>query len=340
MQAFIDSYCKCDTTLDERPAHVIDVHARDILLNTLQPVFKRQTQMHPVLSKRPEPKYRAAHETDLHENQQWKQDNNVELLFWVIEQISAKDLEENLHLVIPPVLIVLDDYDILYKEYGVKMVHIIIKKLNLDYILKYGLDDVFFESLFKCLSYLSQDRDVTLLKASYPCVMDLISSIKGEQKRSNLYERVLTDGIITGYMHAGQKIKFLPILLGPISKLHDELGSVSVQYLKAIIPILCDSMAMPSNNNKDIREINELAVDSLSTVIKQCWPRIPSYRGPIMKSIAKSWSYYFGTHDQDMCDKLKELCKVFGTACQGQEKADKEALISYNPGVYEPLFSR
>lgn len=106
--------------------------------------------------------------------------------------------------------------------------------------------------------------------------MDLISSIKGEQKRLNLFEQVLTDGIITGYMHAGQKIKFLPILLQPISKLHDELGSISVQYLKAIVPMLCDSMAMPSNSNKNITEINELAIDSLSTVMKRCWPRYSS----------------------------------------------------------------
>lgn len=90
MQAFIDSYCKCDTAPDKRSTHLIDTHARDILLNTLQPVFKRQTQMHPVVSKRPKPKYRAAYETDLHENQQWKQDNHVEILFWVIEQISVR----------------------------------------------------------------------------------------------------------------------------------------------------------------------------------------------------------------------------------------------------------
>lgn len=90
MQAYIDSYCQCNNAAKEQSEHVIGVHARDILLNTLQPVFKRQTQMHPTLSKRPEPKYRAAYETDLHENQQWKLDNSVELLFWVIEQISVR----------------------------------------------------------------------------------------------------------------------------------------------------------------------------------------------------------------------------------------------------------
>jgi hypothetical protein len=49
------------------------------------------------------------------------------------------------HLLIPPILIVLDDYDVLYKEQGVDMVHTMIKKLDPLYISRYGLDNVFFE---------------------------------------------------------------------------------------------------------------------------------------------------------------------------------------------------
>lgn len=86
---------------------------------------------------------------------------------------------------------------------------------------------------------------------------------------------------MTGYQHAGQKIKFLPILLQPISTLYNVLGAVGVQYLKAIIPILCDSMAMISSNNKVIQGINQLAAESLITVIKKCWPR---YYKPFRKT--------------------------------------------------------
>jgi hypothetical protein len=83
----------------------------------------------------------------------------------------------------------------------------------------------------------------------------------------------LKDGVITGYTHAGQKIKFLPVLLQPITTLYIELGSIGVQYLKAVVPILCDAMSMISSNNKSIKQINQLAADSLVTVMKKCWPR-------------------------------------------------------------------
>lgn len=127
--------------------------------------------------------------------------------------------------------------------------------------------------MFSCLLRLSQDREEPLVKVAYPCILDLIASVKDQHKRSDLYERVLKDGIVTGYLYAGQKILFLPILLKPIVTVYNQLGSIGVQYLKAIIPMLCDSMVMISSNNKVIQGINLVAAESLIVVIKKCWPR-------------------------------------------------------------------
>lgn len=84
---------------------------------------------------------------------------------------------------------------------------------------------------------------------------------------------MLKDGVVSGYLYAGQKILFLPVLLQPVAILYTALGSIGTQYLKAIVPILCDSMSMISSNNKAIQEINQLAAESLIVVIKKCWPR-------------------------------------------------------------------
>jgi hypothetical protein len=89
MQDFTSSYCTCQTATNDRAKHIIETHVHDILVNTLQPVFKRQTQIHPVLSNRPEPRYRAAHEYDLHENQEWKTGNIPNILLWIVDEISA-----------------------------------------------------------------------------------------------------------------------------------------------------------------------------------------------------------------------------------------------------------
>lgn len=69
--------------------------------------------------------------------------------------------------------------------------------------------------------------------------------------------------------------------------------------------------------------------------------RIPAYKGPILKSIAKSWSYYYNSNgkiskyiyvyihahvffiDKHMCSELKQVYKVFEAACQGQHEVGK-----------------
>lgn len=90
MQAFTDTYCTCPVEGD-RSKHIVETHIKDILVNTLQPVFQKQTQIHPTLSRRPEPKYRAAHESELHENQRWKAENYVDVMYWLVKEISVSD---------------------------------------------------------------------------------------------------------------------------------------------------------------------------------------------------------------------------------------------------------
>jgi hypothetical protein len=72
------------------------------------------------------------------------------------------------------------------------------------------------------------------LQVAYKCIIDLIGSTNqpGSKGRSDLYERVLLDGVLMGFTYAGQKIAFMLILLPQIPILYNELKSVGVPYLK------------------------------------------------------------------------------------------------------------
>ncbi|RCI04824.1 hypothetical protein CU098_012694 [Rhizopus stolonifer] len=302
----MNSYeCGCDTIHDKQ-SHILEYHIKDILK-----------------------------EPDLHENQPWKQQEILETLCWITREASSTVLQDSIHLLLPPLLIVLDDYDPDYKKQGVVMVHDMILKLDASFVSSYGIDNLFLESLFKCLTYLSQERDIELLQATYPCILDLIAKVK--KNRIQLYERVLTEGVLTGFSYAGQKIKFLPILIVPIGTLYQALGILGVQYLKALVPVLTDALCMVSSHPK-LKQIHVLAAHALRVVIKTCWPRIPYYKGRIMASIAKSWTFYYEQKDQAMCDDIKQVYQVFEAACQGQHKLDQEALLSFNPTLFQPLF--
>ncbi|KAI8886217.1 hypothetical protein K501DRAFT_331343 [Backusella circina FSU 941] len=341
---FAQTYCSHQEKQNDRQ-HLIDHHVKDILNSVLRPVFQQQAKEHPQLnSKKNVPSRYAKNDQlglDFHENQKWKGEHFVDILCWLIEELEAQQIKDNLPLLLPPILIVLDDYDTTYKALAVTMVHTMISKLDASFIKGSGISQLFIESLFKCLNYVSEERDAALLQVAYKCIIDLIglTNQPGSKGRSDLYERVLLDGVLLGFTYAGQKIAFMLILLPQIPILYNELGSVGVSYLKSIIPILCVSLAMTPGNNPKMEEMNRLAGEALGVVIKKCWPRIPNYEGEILRAIAKSWSHYYIIKEETMCNLLKQVYALFKAACQGKEENDKKALLEYNSQLFLPLFS-
>lgn len=68
---------------------MIEQHATDMLSTTLQPVFKKQALMHPSLStKRSQSRY-GSKDIDIHQDQQWKEEYYVDLLSWLLDNVSV-----------------------------------------------------------------------------------------------------------------------------------------------------------------------------------------------------------------------------------------------------------
>lgn len=86
MNAFYDTCCHCDN-VNDKSEHILEVHVKDILSNIIQPVFKRHITQHPALTRRPVTKYKA--ESELHEEQDWKKDQYVYILRWIIEEAEV-----------------------------------------------------------------------------------------------------------------------------------------------------------------------------------------------------------------------------------------------------------
>lgn len=87
MNQFIETYCSCETS--DKSNHIIEQHVNDILSNTMQPIFKKQASIHPNLTRRPQSKY-GSKSIDIHEDQQWKNGCCVELLSWLLDNISVR----------------------------------------------------------------------------------------------------------------------------------------------------------------------------------------------------------------------------------------------------------
>ncbi|KAI8343536.1 hypothetical protein BC941DRAFT_411659 [Chlamydoabsidia padenii] len=334
-------YCHHKIDNSDLSKHLATEHMDDIFTRFIKPTFPGYNQ--DLLLQRRQAQRKQTHnniDNDLLEHK-WKTVKDgfdtVGVMEWIVDTCSANELETVLPKLTPLVLRVLDDFDVGYKTRAVIMVHSMISSLDIEVITRFGLDNVFIDALFKCLNYLSDTRDLSLLNAAYSCLTDVIGKSKpaGSKERYRLYERMMTDGVVPGLTYAGDKSPFLLVLLKAIDTLALELGTLLVRYLKLVIFGISNGLC---NANKDV---NQIALDTLKHVIQKTSPRIPAYGGVILRALVTLWLNHCDNQDdassQTICKKTKAMYQLLCYVCQGQLKPDTQALLDFDRSSLEGL---
>ncbi|KAI9492788.1 hypothetical protein BDB00DRAFT_826436 [Zychaea mexicana] len=365
---YASQYCSnCQYDHNDLSQHLASDHLDTILNGSVRSAFSQH--QHPAFDKSRYKYYDPVVDSDYTENQTWKQVKDgydqANILEWAVQACPTSKIQHYLPQLIPPTLLILDDYDITYKIRGVHILQEIINKISDEgnvpspsatttkttssqssaVLGRGGVDNVLIDTLFKCLTYLSDDSHHPLLRAAYPCLMDLICKTKParSKERAQLFEKIMVNGILLGLKLGNYTVTLREILLEQLSRVYLELGVLGVQYLKVTIAALCDALTVPAV------QLNRVALKSLQTLIHVCWPRIPGCHGIIIKGLATSWKYYYSDgnssgknsatnqQEQEMCNLIKETFKVYRSACKGTENADLDALLLYNRSLYAPL---
>ncbi|KAI9319067.1 hypothetical protein BX666DRAFT_1922879 [Dichotomocladium elegans] len=341
-QAFIDVYssqcCSSSKALSNRSQHLLETHIQDIL-KQLREAFSRHR--HPALETRRSRYADPRLDSEHLENQTWKELNQgydqVHVLEWIVNACPGDMLTNELSQLVPATLLIMDDYDMPFKIRGVKLVHEFIKKVDANVLVRSSIDNVYMETLFRCLNYLSQEQDIPLLDATYPCLLDLIDKtrMQGSKEHAELYERVMVHGVILGFETSGAKVGHLQALLQPVKRLYNGLGPLGIRYLKATLPSICDALGLYS------QKTNMAALDALQGAIQVCWPRISQYKGIILKGIATSWENHYNDNvdpsNKELQGMLQKTLQIFLTFSRESAKADIDALLLVDKHVFGPL---
>ena len=198
-------------------------------------------------------------------------------------------------------------------------------------------------------------ESLELLGAVYPTLLELVSvrfpgdgkgkvlRDEGEKdekrKRENVkaLDEVLRKGVLHGYAHVGtDHIKIGTFLVEKLAYVVDAMGIQAIRHLKAclsnycavylrklirplqqvVIPLLTSILTSPFSTAYPPLLIS--TISSLSTLILNCWPRVPFYRGEILKGICVLWLRIQKEEDsneglgaiKDQIRKLLSLVKV------------------------------
>ena len=157
---------------------------------------------------------------------------------------KAALIETNWHLIIPPLLTLIDDTSPTYKAKGCNLLTTFLHLTPSPLLERTGLGEVFESTLMPCLLYLptltEEAKSLQILHAAYKTLIALarvrFPEDNGQQSllRMKALDRILKVGIFKGYAHAGEHVRIAEVLVDQITNLVNEMGIESVRYLKVL----------------------------------------------------------------------------------------------------------
>ncbi|KAK8042913.1 hypothetical protein PG994_013396, partial [Apiospora phragmitis] len=175
-----------------------------------------------------------------------------------------------------------------------------------------GLASVFEDAVFPAVHFLPnitpEDESRRILDAAYPALFqlaglrkaaaadsDAAAAHKGSEatitvlttSQRKLLDRIIREGILTGYFHAKDHIHLTCVFCEQLSHAVNGMGILSVKYLKDIFPMISEVMANPFGTKHPQSLL--AAIHLLQAVLRCCWPRIPGYQNEIIRILTVCW---------------------------------------------------
>jgi hypothetical protein len=240
----------------------------------------------------------------------------LDLLRWSMGALRIREIEARWHLLVPPILRMVDDVDTGWKAKGCNLLGLLLGRLQWlgvrdahsskridnrstsDFLQRTGYHNVFSEALLPLFTYipsLTQEADaVGLFKEVLPSLttLALLLPVEDDQceGRQCMLDKIMREGILSPLAHfptpstypelATVITKHVPLLLG-------HMGIESVRHLPNLVPLLSAMLQEPFIISHETLTTSTLK--ALQAVMLNAWPRIPGHRGAIMMGLCMCW---------------------------------------------------
>ncbi|PPQ70481.1 hypothetical protein CVT24_013288 [Panaeolus cyanescens] len=326
----------------------------EVLVKKLKPVFRANAHPHinpstgRKLSTMPTDPLAMQ---DYFESQKWKGIPGIDKVVLCGSQTSW--YEELWHLLVPPIMAFLDDYEVNYKLRGVLLVQEMLAKFPKDLLRRTGIDDLLRTSLRGCLSHLDYPMSPDLIRQAVGTSVTLIVETSGvgtiSQPSSQRFDELcglLGEGIISGiWMYSEDKPNIVRATFDSIPGVMRALGIGSVRFLQALIPQFTHALK-PIPLLQPDRQTQKSAINVLSTTIDVCAPRIPYWQETILDAVGRCWVAIVDEEREngglpedalEIKEMLKQLCKQMAEK-HPQVKDDYRRLLEADVSLFQDLF--
>ncbi|KAG6833583.1 hypothetical protein H0H87_004210 [Tephrocybe sp. NHM501043] len=283
-----------------------------VLIHNIKPLF--QFNPHPNLNasgrKLPRPAGGPMATQDFYEGQAWKNAPAIaNLVSWCVQRTQLDWYENMWHLIIPPVMSLLDDFEARYKLRGVGIVSVMLREVPGQLLKRTGVDGLIRLSLNNCLSHLNDPETPLLIEAAVDAsiMLTLLTTNTGSSEQFDQLCALLGEGVIRGvWLYASDKPEVVLATLNALPPLLRALKIGSARFLKvcfrsarmfggidvATMQALIAQLVHPLKPNAVKPWPHDIQIASLrlvSILIEECGPCIPRWKTAILDGVARCW---------------------------------------------------
>lgn len=153
------------------------------------------------------------------------------VLGWAASRLASSTLEKHIGLVLPPTLVLMDDWEPQWRARGVRVLDRWMDKISPETMRRMGIDKLLKGSLVHTLSLHASPPLTGIL----PVLVRLVRRSSTGKERAEAYADAFEKGIVNGWIYAPSGKEGREVLIAIASDLElfcDELGDGMVRWLK------------------------------------------------------------------------------------------------------------
>jgi tRNA nucleotidyltransferase (CCA-adding enzyme) len=259
----------------------------------------------------------------------------LDLLRWICGSLDEEIVEREWGVLIPPVLTVLDDTDVMIRAKGADLLRLLLFDTSPTLLKRTGLSPLFEESLYVCTSYLPtltpEDGSILILNSALPALLTLTNSAfpplhnpsvdpLAHSLRAKSLDKILRKGVLFPLNHVSEYIHISETVLKYLPSILNAMGIDSVKHLKDTIPLLSNILAEPLGAAYPPMLLT--ATNAMQSVILNGWPRIGRWRGEVLRGVTVAWiriEEESGSEELEVVKvELKEVAGMLKAAVENQ----------------------
>ncbi|NXC01828.1 TTI2 protein, partial [Orthonyx spaldingii] len=215
----------------------------------------------------------------------WKRNPASKHVFsWALLHVSRPWLCPHLERVLPPALLLSDDFQEENKVLGVRCLHHIVLNVPGADLCQFNRAQVVFHALYNHL----YSREAPLIQAVLLCLLDLLPVLERSQRHqghgraTSPWDQVLQ--LVLTHMEAEHRLALRRVYAGTLPAFVSRLGILIVRHLKRLERVILGYLEVSDGPEEEAR----LGIlETLQCTIEHAWPRMPCRLPVLLKALLR-----------------------------------------------------